>query len=346
MTGKMKHAGRLSRIARSRGERLHRLPLELTVRYLDPERPRHFPRLIQIEATSKCNLRCPSCSHSRESGSGRHLTPEGLERMLDRLPSAPPRVRLSGIGEPLLNPDFLALVDTLTEREIKCDFITNGTLLTPRTREALLARSGIDGLVISCDGARKSTFESCRLGARFETWSRNVRDFLTEAKRQRGRTLGVSSSTVISRQNIGELGDIVRFAADLGFDGVTILAPIPVDDVAASLCPSPEEMSAVNQEELEKTAEEAGVGISCVLGHSDPAAAATPHCMQPWEYVFIRENGAVAPCCALFGSGKGAVMGNVLEQDFDDVWRGDRFRDFRRTSASGTNQLCRVCPYY
>jgi MoaA/NifB/PqqE/SkfB family radical SAM enzyme len=48
----------------------------------------------------------------------------------------------------------------------------------------------------------------------------------------------------------------------------------------------------------------------------------------------------------LFGSDKAAVMGNLLRQEFGEIWRGDRFREFRRRSASGANALCRVCPYY
>jgi radical SAM protein with 4Fe4S-binding SPASM domain len=68
--------------------------------------------------------------------------------------------------------------------------------------------------------------------------------------------------------------------------------------------------------------------------------------MQPWEHLFIRANGDVASCRALFGSDKGAVMGNLLEQDFQAIWRGERFREFRRTSAAGTNALCRICPYH
>ena len=86
--------------------------------------------------------------------------------------------------------------------------------------------------------------------------------------------------------------------------------------------------------------------ISCFFRRESALPRVIPRCTQPWEYVFIRATGDVAPCCALFGSEKGAVMGNILRQPFGDIWRGDPFREFRRTSASGANALCRVCPYY
>ena len=155
------------RLTLSRGwehsESWKRVPLKLAVRYVAPERPRRFPVRLQIEPTSRCNLRCPCCPHSREAGDGRSF-PRGLRRILDRLPWAPNRVILSGIGEPLVNPQFFALVDILAERRIWCQFYTNGTLLTPRTQEAILSRGNIDTISISCDGSQQSTFRACGWG--------------------------------------------------------------------------------------------------------------------------------------------------------------------------------------
>jgi radical SAM protein with 4Fe4S-binding SPASM domain len=89
-----------------------------------------------------------------------------------------------------------------------------------------------------------------------------------------------------------------------------------------------------------------GLKITCYFRRDAFVPRAAPGCLQPWEYVFLRANGDVAPCCALFGSDRGAVMGNVLEEDFRAIWLGERYREFRRTSLAGTNDLCRICPYY
>jgi hypothetical protein len=39
-------------------------------------------------------------------------------------------------------------------------------------------------------------------------------------------------------------------------------------------------------------------------------------------------------------------MGNILEQGFETIWLGEHYRKFRKASASGTNDLCRICPSY
>lgn len=337
---------RVSRIVRSRQARLQRLPLQLAVRYGDAERPRRTPRLVQIEATSRCNLRCPSCSHSREKAAGRHLTTIDLRRVLDRLPAGVKRVRLSGVGEPLLNPEFPTLVDTLAARGIECDFITNGTLLTPSVREALLSRPNIVGVSVSCDGASASTFEACRAGANFERWRQLVGDFLAEAALRPDPPVAISS-TVATTENISELPDVVRMVAGLGFDEATILEPIPVDDEARKLCPSPDQLAALRGLGLEELGASLGLRVTLALSRNRrPRQDRRVACMQPWEYMLVHESGDVAPCCALFGTDVASVVGNIFRQSFHDIWYGEAFREFRRTSAVGTNVLCQKCPYY
>ncbi len=323
-----------------------RAPLKIRVKFIAPERPRRFPITIQIEATSKCNLRCPSCSHSREKNAGQHLAEEDFRRILDCLPWSPKRVLLSGIGEPLINPRFFSLVDILAERNIQCEFFTNGTLLTPPATQAILARPNIRAISISCDGAEKATFENLRVGANFENWKKSVHALLTAAKQQRGRALNIGINVVLSKGNLKEIKDIIRMAANLGFDSVYVLQPIPVDDVGAALCPSPAELATLRQEELFDLARGLALNIQFFLHRAASLLKFMPRCMQPWEYVFIRANGDVAPCCAVFGSDKGAIMGNIFQQEFNAIWRGEPFQQFRKTSASGTNPLCRICPYY
>jgi len=340
----------LPRLSRSRREQLRRIPLRVAVRYVDPGRPRHVPATIQIEATSKCNLRCPTCSHARERRSGDDLSGDVLQSILDWLPFTPASVRLSGVGEPLLNPEFFSLTDILAERGIPCDFITNGTLLTSQAGDHILSRSGISRVIISCDGATKATFESCRLGARFESWKRLVGDFAAEAKQRRDGTFGLSMSTTISRANAGEIPQILLLAADLGFDRVSFVGLEAVDEVAASLRLSPAEMCMVREEELLDMAAALGIEVPGLKQSSWPRTIVRlskklrlPRCTQPWEGMFVRANGDVAPCNALFGSDRAGVMGSVFHESFWDVWLGERFREFRHTKVCGTNPLCRAC---
>ena len=209
----------------------------------------------------------------------------------------------------------------------------------------ILSRRNIGYINISCDGSQKETFESLRLGADFDKWKQSVQEFLLQAKQQRGGTLNIGMNVVVSKQNLHEMGDILRLARELGFRHVLALDPIPVDEIAMALCPSVTELSAAGQELVESAAD-VGLKATCLFRRDTIPPKAMPRCLQPWDYMFIRANGDVAPCAVVFGSDKWAVMGNVLEQDFETIWLGEHYREFRRASVSGTNDLCRICPYY
>ena len=321
----------------------------LVVRYLDASRPSPIPATVQIEATTKCNLRCPLCSHARESTAGRHLSGDELRAMLDRLPWTPPHVRLSGVGEPLVSPYFFELADILAERGITCDFYTNGTLLGRQaTRDGILSRPSISGLLVSCDGATKDTFEAMRLGADFETWQQSVKGFVAQAREQRGATFSLGVLTALSRQNLGEIGDIIRLVAALGMHRIHAQDPMPIDDVAASWCPTLDEMREFHRHEGELRALGKSLGVTATFRFRRGVSPRPIgiRCLQPWMYTFIRATGDVAPCCSVFGSDSAAVMGNLAGEDFDAIWHGDRYREFRTSLVSGTNALCDSCPYF
>jgi radical SAM protein with 4Fe4S-binding SPASM domain len=317
----------------------------LRKKYIDRDTPRRVPAAVQIEASSKCNLRCPECAHSRDGEPGQHLTAIDFNKILVRLPFSIKRVMLSGIGEPLLNPHYFSLVDALAERQIRCRFITNGTLLTQQMCEAIIRRPNIEYVVISCDGVEKTTFENFRAGANFETWTEFIRHFAIRAKQERP-DLRIGMNTVITRQNLLQLREMVHMAADLGFQNIHFLDPIPVDDIAAGNVPSKDELARINFKDLHKSGRLSGLKVTWSIRRDKVYFRLIPRCLQPWEDVFVRANGDMLPCPANFSTKKLAVMGNIFLDDFNKIWNGSRFREYRRTCLTGTNPLCRVCPFY
>ena len=192
---------------------------------------------------------------------------------------------------------------------------------------------------------RAETFERLRRGANFDRWQQFVRQFLDEKKQPPSHALTVAANVVVSRENIDELSEIVRLVAELGFDGVSFLDVIPIDDVAAAMCPPATAAAAAARKDALRLARRLGLRTFRFYRHARVPPQALPNCLQPWEHLFIRAGGDVAPCCAVFGSDTAIVMGNLLRQEFHEVWHGEPFRTFRRTSMLGTNPLCRVCPY-
>lgn len=347
---KLKTAGRLFRDGGLRslaGYSFHRYKytyLRLALRMAPARTPLSRPHIVQLEVSSKCNLRCPSCSLTRETTPARNMVPDEALALLESLPFRPETVSLNGIGEALVNPRFFAIVDLLRERGIDCSFYTNGTLLSERVRREILERDNIVFIGISCDGASKTTFERLRYGARFESWKENVGAFVAAARGREPRPIRVAMNTVVSRDNQHELAGIVELGAELGFPTVQMSDVVPNDETSAAMVLSAAEWAAIDREALMAHAAELGIEASFTSLAKRPAPAL--NCFQPWEYVQISVEGDVLPCCAIVGSDKAQIMGNLHRESFAEVWQGERFRRFRETAASGTNPICNACPYY
>ncbi|MBJ6801445.1 radical SAM/SPASM domain-containing protein [Geomonas propionica] len=267
-------------------------------------------------------------------------------RILDRIPKVP-RVVMSGIGEPLVHPDFFGLVDTLSQRGMACEFISNGTLLTAVHREAILSRESITSLLISCDSARGERFEALRRGANHERWQESVLALNAQRQTRRPRTLQTRMISVLSRENIDEVEELVRHAARLGFDGLDLMNLIPIDEEAAAMSLTPAQEASIDDDTLKEMGRKLGVHVChyCIARPTPPPKGML-RCLDPWEYIFIRSNGDVYPCHVLFGSQRTAAVGNILQQELAEIWHGEPFRAFRLASARGTNGLCRDCNFY
>src|SRR5207249_6059776 len=127
-----------------------------------------LPAALQVEVTGACNLRCRMClvryrpALSKTEGS---LSFKRFAELVDAVPGLQV-LTLQGLGEPLLAPDLLRMIEYASSRGIDTGFNTNGSLLIPERAEALI-RAGLAWLHVSLDGATAATYESIRDGGPF-----------------------------------------------------------------------------------------------------------------------------------------------------------------------------------
>ena len=117
-----------------------------------------FPETISILLTYQCNLRCKMCGQWGETGSSRYYTNEmlnqelgmsHLKRLIDDISSFKPNITLFG-GEPLMYRNWDELVSYIKSHGLRCNMITNGTLLRRHAEQIIL--EGIDEIILSLDG--------------------------------------------------------------------------------------------------------------------------------------------------------------------------------------------------
>ena len=82
---------------------------------------------IYLEITNVCNLNCPFCSKiSRDNA---YMSLSDIKLYLDKIKPYTHSIYLHVKGEPLLHPDFRAILRLLSEIGINTKITTNGTLV-------------------------------------------------------------------------------------------------------------------------------------------------------------------------------------------------------------------------
>ena len=174
-----------------------------------------LPSHIQLEHTSYCNARCIMCGHAIYGNRGaQHISEELVERMKSLLPTCEVMV-LHGYGEPLMTKNLASLLELYRKYEIDVTMNTNLSVLPPEVLEVL--PSVTQHLRISCDGVTKEVYEGIRPGLQFSQFLENLRRL-----RQYAPQMELMMETVIMRQNVEQIPQMVRFASEYGFSQISL----------------------------------------------------------------------------------------------------------------------------
>lgn len=324
-----------------------------------------LPGELQVEVTAACNLRCPMClvRYRPPLDRVRHSTTlAAFRELVDGNPNLR-RVTLQGLGEPLLAPDLLAMVEHAAGRGIDVGFNTNATLLTEERAERLV-RAGLAWLHVSVDGATAETYEAIRDGARFDKVCRNIAGLVRVKRRLGGDRPWVRLVFVAMRRNVDELPGVVRLAAETGVNEVWVQhLSHSFDDtdgsddgayVAIRRYTAAEALWDAMPPafgEARRVADELGVQLRLPRADAEQAPAprrpaGEPGCDWPWRSGYVTHDGAAEPCCMVMGADR-ATLGQVGERSFGDVWAGPEYQAFRRSLlGDDPPAVCRGCSLY
>ena len=304
------------------------------------------PRSIQIECTTRCNLKCTFCELSYWTEKPADLKLSDIQTMIDRLPKLK-RIDLTGIGESLMNREFFQIVAFLKARQLYVTLNDNFTLMTEAAARRIIELQ-VDQIFLSLDGATKQTYEQIRVGANFHKVIANARR-LVQIKRELGkRRPEVKINTVVCLTNYHELPGIVELASEMGIGMVQFVNVITFDDTAGLDTQSARRDVWETFEEARQRALSLGVRVKIELFDKLPVQ----QCDFPWRRNFVTYDGYAHPCCYTTQTGDRKAQnrrsfGNLLDRPFVEIWKGQGYREFRRKMKSGTlPNACKNCPKF
>lgn len=297
---------------------------------------RIVPTRLRLEASSHCQLRCPSCPTTSRAihpavGSG-FLTFTNFKNLLDANPQLE-LIELSNYGEIFLNPELLAMLRYAHERGVALS-AANGANLNRVAPDVLdgIVKYQLREITCSIDGASDATYRIYRVRGNFDAVIRNIRE-INRLKVAYGSAYPkLVWQFIVFGHNEHEIEDARRFAGELGMDFDVKLSwdntfSPPKDEEALR-----REVGAATREEFRQRR---GVDYMQKI------------CTQLWLIPQINWDGRVLGCCRNFWGDFGA---NAFTDGLAESVNSEKMR-YARDMLTGKRPArgdipCTTCEIY
>lgn len=294
------------------------------------------PSWIQIEPTTKCNLRCTMCLRSRTCPDMNYdMNMDVFKLIIDQSINSQfvkPVIKLIGLGEPLLNPKIAFMVEYAKRKGLTVETVSNFTIINPKVLEKLVEVQ-LDSLAISLDAASPQAFERIRVGAKFGEVINNIKLFLKIRENMNSVKPRVIFRTTITKENVKEIPAITELAKSIAVDDVGFTKQI-VSDKEDYECPR----------FMTVGAEKSQGKTKFWIQKKTSTCPAMRRC-------YITYDGKVMPCNYLMeimprDKYPQFEFGDITKNSLHSIWFSKSYRQFRVRKALGFHPyFCNSCPW-
>ncbi|MDD5086266.1 MAG: radical SAM protein [Candidatus Nanoarchaeia archaeon] len=304
------------------------------------------PFKVKFESSTLCNLKCVMCPLTKGLTRKRGVLKfDNFKKVYDEVRF--PYVNLTGLGEPLMNPDIFKIISYARKRGSLVKLDTNATLLN-RENISRLIMSNPTFISVSIDGVDKKSYEKIRKGGKFEEVVENLKN-LVEYRNKSGSKSQIHLFFVLQKSNIDNLINFISFGDSLGVDAVNANIAISFGkaDNQENIKINKSKLDEVRKKlETIKRQVKVKLNIENVedflknSGHLKEMMAEKP-CFYPWYSPCITWDGYVVPCD--IHCDNEVVFGNAFEEPFMKIWNNKKAREFRKQLAKKRTGICARC---
>ena len=318
------------------------------------------PRTVDVEITSRCNLRCRYCYYfDNPSVTYQDLpTNEWLRFFKELGCCAVMDVTLLG-GEPFIREDLPALIDGIVKNRMRFSILSNGGLVDEKIASYISQTNRCDSVQVSVDGSHPETHDVCRGKGSFGGAIRGIRIL-------RQHNIPITVRVTIHHYNVFDLENIAHLLLDeLALPGFSVnsagyLGSCRKSSKELLLTTSDREVA---MEMLLSLSESYEGRISAAAGPLAEArlwrkmedallegAAQFPDggyltgCGCPTSKIAVCADGTIVPCCMLTH----LKLGRINRDSLEKIWQKSRIlNDLRQrhTISLDTFDFCTGCPY-
>jgi len=253
----------------------------------------------------------------------------------------PLRINFTGDGESLINKETIKMIRYASDKDVSSYMTSNFTLVEEVARD--IVKSGLKLIRVSMDAATKETYKEIRGLDMFDRVCAGVKALSQTKKRLGSPTPIIRVNNVLIKQNFKELPAMVEITKNFGIDILYLKPMVLFSEEQLNILPGhgltkQEAIGIIKQayelslrlniktnlKQVLKDFENNWENISQGRQHL------SKDCYEPWVSTFVRWNGDVVLCCNGAFEPQ-AIMGNIFEKSFRDIWNGERYKNLRKS---------------
>jgi radical SAM protein with 4Fe4S-binding SPASM domain len=320
------------------------------------------PHEAHIQFSNFCNMSCVMCWNGNNPKTQK-LAQELIAKVGEQLGPHLSLIQPYDGSEPLILT-WEETRDLARKYGVLLKITTNAQFLDEEKFNEL--KNITQTLCLSIDTHVPEIFEKIRLRSNS---SKVFKNFEATAQRCRDANLECVVNVVLMMENLPFMPDTLRYFAELGYDDVNLMQMIDINNDSNFHDPlahfSDEFLEWVKQDCISVCKETKirmlwNVGKMEIFDFREEPAALDPRkkeenhfdwrmrlhfpgfCRNVMNKIRIEADGNVAPCC--YATEGQLSLGNLNDQDFEEIWNGTEAQDLRRAMYCGDlPSLCAQC---
>jgi len=271
-----------------------------------------MPIHLDIEPTTRCNLKCIMCPHSFIPPKPQDMDFDIMKKAIDEFAEKGGySIKFCYLGEPLLYSKIFEAIEYAKDQGIlETIMATNGHLFNNGSLMKLIS-SGLDFLIFSVDSINPEIYAKIRVGGNLEIVKDNIIMIKTLKDFYQTNKPLVQIQAIPMRENKEELESKSYHKYWKPY----------VDKIRIS--PFCEDYK--NQKIIEETPDF--------------------FCKSVFRRMTLRADGKIVLCCGSRTDDK--ILGDIRENTLEEVWLGEEFARIRYLMKKGQSHLieaCKTCP--
>ncbi len=292
------------------------------------------PVVAHIEPTSLCNLHCPLCpsGNSQLTRNRSRMDFDTFKTIIDKLPETIRMLLLWNQGEPFMVREFIDMLRYARRRQLYLVTSTNGHFFNNIDQVQDLIRSGINEIIISLDGTTQESYQKYRIGGDLDRVFHGIQNLGRIKRELQSPTPIIHLQFILMRHNLHQKKEIQILGRKYGADRLSFKTlQVTGFENGKDFLPDDPVFTRYSGRSLD------GQYIT------RKRAFFPNDCLRLWYSLVVNCDGTVSPCC--FDKDGDYVLGNLVEQAFEQIWRGENYQNFRQRLLDFRmeQEMCRDC---